>query len=400
MPQDTRRSGLAQEEFLGVFLRAVVLIAALSVVLPGRALAADVVTLHAAPGPVPYGAPVGLSGTIEPAVANEVVGIYARSGGGQSRVASTTTDGLGTFSLAVAARKHRVLVAQAVDSLGNPVQSVPVSVRVLPRVTVSLEGSRRYGARLVLVGRVLPRSAGTFAVTEGDRTRRVRPGPGGRFHVDLTTTRLFRYRVSVRLRPAGGYIGWHATRAVRVKLPLLAYGARGPAVHWLRYSLRLDGYALPGVASVFDAATTDAVLAFQKVHGLPLTGVVDGRVWNVLGTSGPPRAMIPFGDHIEVDKSRQLLYEVRAGRVFSVTRVSTGATGNTPIGHWHVYAKGPGFNAKGMYDSLFFLRGFAIHGYVSVPTYPASHGCVRTPLWFAPRIYSRWGVGASVYVFA
>ena len=84
----------------------------------------------------------------------------------------------------------------------------------------------------------------------------------------------------------------------------------------------------------------------------------------------------------------------------SVTRVSTGATGNTPVGHWHVYATGPGFNEKGMYDSLFFLRGFAIHGYVSVPTYPASHGCVRTPLWFAPGIYSRWGVGASVYVFA
>jgi lipoprotein-anchoring transpeptidase ErfK/SrfK len=36
----------------------------------------------------------------------------------------------------------------------------------------------------------------------------------------------------------------------------------------------------------------------------------------------------------------------------------------------------------------------------TVPTYRASHGCVRTPLWFAPGFYSRWGVGASVYVFA
>ena len=46
------------------------------------------------------------------------------------------------------------------------------------------------------------------------------------------------------------------------------------------------------------------------------------------------------------------------------------------------------------------VRGVAIHGYASVPTYPASHGCVRTPLWFAPGFYSRWDVGASVYVFA
>ena len=79
-------------------------------------------------------------------------------------------------------------------------------------MTVALEGSRRYGARLVLVGRVLPRNAGIFSVAEGDRTRRVRPGPGGRFHVDLTTTRLFRYRVGVRLHPASGYVGWRASR--------------------------------------------------------------------------------------------------------------------------------------------------------------------------------------------
>jgi Putative peptidoglycan binding domain/L,D-transpeptidase catalytic domain len=382
-------------------LRVVIALAALSLVLPGRALAADAVTLHASPSPVRYGARLAVSGTIEPAVADETVRVYARSGGRLSRVATTTTDSLGTFSISFAAMKHTVLFAQALDDFGNTVRSDSVSVRVQPRVTVSVEGSRRYGARLVLVGRVLPRNAGTFAVTEGDLTRRVRPGPGGRFHVDLTTTRLFSYRVGVRLKPATGYAGWHTSRPVRVAMPQLAYGARGPAVHWLQYELsRLDGYALPGINSVFDAATTDAVLAFQKVHGLPLTGVVDRRLWNAVSTSGPPRARIPFGDHIEVDKSRQLLYEVRAGRVFSVTRVSTGATGNTPVGHWHIYAKQAGYTPKGMYDSLFFLRGFAIHGYVSVPTYAASHGCVRTPLWFQPGIYSRWGVGASVYVFA
>ena len=384
-----------------MFLRTLVIVVALSVVLPGRALAADVVTLKAGPNPVRYGAALDVSGTIEPAAANETVRVYARSRGGLSRVASTTTDGLGMFSLAIAAKRHAVLVARALDALGNNVQSAPVSVRVRPRVTVGLEGSRRYGARLVLVGRVLPQTAGTLTFTDGDRVRHLRPGPGGRFHIDLATTRRFRYRVAVRLNPASGYVGWNASRSVRVEPPRLAFGARGPAVHWLRHTLyQLDGYALPGVTSVFDAATTDAVLAFQKVHGLPLTGVVDRRVWNLLASSGPPRARIPFGDHIEVDKSRQLLYEVRAGRVVSVARVSTGATGNTPVGHWHVYAKGPGFNAKGMYDSLFFLRGFAIHGYVSVPMYPASHGCVRTPLWFAPGIYSRWDVGTSVYVFA
>jgi hypothetical protein len=157
---------------------------------------------------------------------------------------------------------------------------------------------------------------------------------------------------------------------------------------------------VPGIDGVYDSATADAVFAFQKVHGLPGTGSVDRRFWDVLRTTGPPAARVGSGDHLEVDKSRQLLFEVRGGKVVSVTHVSTGATGNTPLGHWRVYAKGSGYNALGMYDSLYFLRGFAIHGYWSVPWYPASHGCVRTPIWFASGIYARWGVGASVYVYA
>ena len=380
--------------------RVVVLLAVIACALPARAVAADVVTLHVEPRPVAYGARVELSGTVEPAVANEAVGIYTRDGGRVTFLASTTTDGLGTFSRVFTARQYRVFVAQARDDAGDPVRSDPVSAPVRPRIVVSLRGSRRIGGRLFLAGRIFPRNAGTLTVTEGDRVRRVRIGDVGRFHADLTTTSLLSYRATLRLRPARGYVGWQATRTIRVVLPPLAFGAGGPAVLSLQRTLRLDGYALPGISSHFDSTTVDAILAFQKVHGLPLTGAVDRRFWDVLDTSGRPRARIPFGDHIEVDKSRQLLFEVRAGQVVSVSRVSTGATGNTPVGHWHVYAKGPGFNEKGMYDSLFFLRGFAIHGYASVPTYPASHGCVRTPLWFAPGIYSRWDIGASVYVFA
>ena len=99
-----------------------------------------------------------------------------------------------------------------------------------------------------------------------------------------------------------------------------------------------------------------------------------------------------------MDKTRQVLFEVRKGRVRRIVHVSTGATGNTPVGRWRVYLKTPGYNSLGMYYSLYFLRGFAIHGYASVPPYPASHGCVRLPLWFAPGIYARWPVGAKVRV--
>ena len=114
-------------------------------------------------------------------------------------------------------------------------------------------------------------------------------------------------------------------------------------------------------------------------------------VWRALERTRTPRAARP-GSHIEVDKARQVLFEVRSGRVVRIVHVSTGATGNTPVGSWRIYAKTPGFNSLGMYDSMYFLRGFAVHGYASVPPYPASHGCVRVPLWVAPGLYARWPV--------
>jgi hypothetical protein len=377
------------------------LTAALFAVLPDSALAADAVTLQVGPNPVAYGGRVTFSGTIAPAAAAEAVGIYVQGDGGSTLVVTATTDAAGAFSGWASVSAPGVFVARAADAAGNPVDSAPVAVSVRPRVVTSLRGSRRIGARLVVVGRMVPRTAGALAVSEGGLLRSVTVAADGRFRLRLTTTRLYRYRALVRLRPAVGYVGWQKAYTVRVGLRPLEIGSSGPAVAWLDYRLyEVDHYALPGVAGVYGAATADAVLAFQKVNGLPRTGAVDARLWKVLRTSGPPLAHVRSGSHIEVDKTRQVLFEVRGGKVVSVSHVSTGATGNTPVGRWRVYAKGSGFNALGMYDSLFFLRGFAIHGYHSVPSYPASHGCVRTPFWFARGLYSRWGVGASVYVFA
>jgi lipoprotein-anchoring transpeptidase ErfK/SrfK len=46
-----------------------------------------------------------------------------------------------------------------------------------------------------------------------------------------------------------------------------------------------------------------------------------------------------------------------------------------------------------------FHGNFAIHGYYSVPVYPASHGCVRVPMWLADWLYDRSFVGERVYVY-
>ena len=98
-------------------------------------------------------------------------------------------------------------------------------------------------------------------------------------------------------------------------------------------------------------------------------------------------------------RTRQVLFEVRRGKVVRVIHVSTGATGNTPLGRWHIYLKTPGLNGSGMYYSNYFVGAFAIHGYHSVPAWPASHGCVRIPMWQAPGVYARWPLGSTVYIY-
>ena len=381
--------------------RALVVCAAFFVAAPDAVLAADAITLRVDHEAVRYGRSFVLRGTVTPAVTGERVGIYARAaGGGWTGVRTVKTNARGSFSYASTAKTHRVFLARGTDAYGAEVASAPASLVVRPYLVTTVSGSRQVAGRLVVFGRLLPRTAGTLTLAEGDRTARLRVGRAGRFRAPLTTTRLFRYRAVVTLRPATGYLRRLRTYVIRVNAPPLSVGSRGPAVRRLEYALnRVGHYALAAVDGVYDYSTSDAVLAFQTVHGFPRTGSVDSRFWTTIQTSGPPAARVRSGDHVEVDKGRQLLYEVRNGEVASVSRVSTGATGNTPVGHWRVYAKASGFNAKGMYDSLFFTGEFAIHGYASVPSYPASHGCVRTPLWFASGFYARWGIGTDVYVF-
>ena len=103
------------------------------------------------------------------------------------------------------------------------------------------------------------------------------------------------------------------------------------------------------------------------------------------------------GRHVEVDISRQVMALVEDGKVSDVFHVSTGS-GGTPRGEWSFYSKSPGYNAKGMYYSLYYDGNYATHGFASVPTYPASHGCVRIPRYLENSFFYRNPVGRPVFV--
>jgi lipoprotein-anchoring transpeptidase ErfK/SrfK len=343
-----------------------------------------------APRVVDYARRIRFSGRVLPAVPGEPIRLE-RDG---RTVATARVRGSGRYAIGARPRAPGSYLVR----IGELV-SRPVAVGIRPRVVVSLEGSRVAGRPFVVRAALRPAAAGSLRV-EARRpgARRLeRVGPG-RVALRVPTRRQGRYRLRIGVAPAPGWAASATTLSVPVHLSRLGRGSRGASVQELERRLADLGYALRRVDGHYGHDTTEAVLAFQKVQGLPWTGRVTGRLWRVLDRAAPARPRYARGNHVEVDKRRQLLFVVRDGRVVLVSHVSTGATGNTPVGRWRVYRKVTGWDWVLWYP-MYFLRGFAIHGYPSVPAYPASHGCVRVPMWLAPRLYQQHPYGAVVYVY-
>jgi hypothetical protein len=178
---------------------------------------------------------------------------------------------------------------------------------------------------------------------------------------------------------------------VSIVRPSARPGARGPVVRLLQAQLARRGYVV-GRAGLYDARTARAVLAFRKVTGMRRTTIASADMFRRLARGGGRfRVRFPsHGKHVEADLSRQVIAMIRDGRVERIYPMSSGSPATPTIrGTFRVYLKAPGTNAKGMYMSSYFIRGYAIHGYPSVPVFPASHGCLRVPMSEAVSIF-RW----------
>jgi hypothetical protein len=197
--------------------------------------------------------------------------------------------------------------------------------------------------------------------------------------------------------------GTLVAKPVRVNVVALhaAPGARGPAVRLLQARLAALGYVV-GQRGLFDQRTARAVLAFRKVTGMARTTNASSEVFRALahGKGAFPVRHPEHGKHVEADLSRQVIALIRGGKAERIYPVSSGKPSTpTILGSFHVYSKAPGYNAKGMYFSDYFIRGFAVHGYATVPVFAASHGCLRVPIPDAIPIYNWLKIGDIVDVY-
>jgi lipoprotein-anchoring transpeptidase ErfK/SrfK len=191
-------------------------------------------------------------------------------------------------------------------------------------------------------------------------------------------------------------------------------GATGDNVRLIEERLEALHYPVGTVDSTYDADTAQAVMAFQKVHGMERTGRVTPDVWSAMSTAQNPPPLVSGGAErrVEIDIARQVLFLYEGGQLSRIVAVSSGnevrycengSCGNavTPRGDFKVYRQGRGWEygpLGGLYNPAYFVGGVAIHGSKSVPPQPASHGCVRVPMSVAEWLPERIPIGTPVHV--
>ena len=212
--------------------------------------------------------------------------------------------------------------------------------------------------------------------------------------------------------------------------PLVAVGQKdGFETARIQERLLELGFWLMLVDGDYGTTTKQAVMAFQKYMGLEATASVDQATADALtlsttravGQSNEP------GTLVEVDKDKQVLFIMNAGKLLWALNISTGSgqyflemnqkdlvtweTGRslTPSGRYKINReKSEGWwdgDLGQIYRPKYFNGGIAIHGSKKIPNYPASHGCVRVStsamdmIWasgFIPKKTPVWVYGNDI----
>jgi hypothetical protein len=282
---------------------------------------------------------------------------------------------------------------------------VPVAVR--PRLTAKRGGVLLFDGTSVTGAIVPPHPGSKIDVTlwvAGKPVQRFTPvlNEHGHFDVHFEVVHAGQQSVVVHFQD-GDHVGvsWRSKPATP-PTPSLGDGSEGLYVHLVEKRLAELHYRVYARDSKFDYHDGDTVLAFHKVQGMSLTSSVDAATWRALAAPKVPEIRgQKKGKHFEVDLTKQVLYYVVDGELEAIMHISSGKP-STPTypGAFRVWTKQAGTNSEGMYYSSFFDRNRALHGYPEVPSYAASHGCVRIPFWNALYVYNRAPIGTGVLVYS
>jgi peptidoglycan hydrolase-like protein with peptidoglycan-binding domain len=265
--------------------------------------------------------------------------------------------------------------------------------------------------QVVMRGRVKPAVPGEiltfYAIRRGKATKKVRRRVrnGGRFEFAFKVGKPGLVRLVVKHRRSAAQQAFRTERRmIQIVDWQAGVGERGVKVLLLQRALIKEGFATP-ITGYYDDATARAVLAFRKTNEMGRDGYAARDVFAMLSRGeGAYKLRYPRagnnGKHVEFDWSRQVVVLARGGKPYRTYHTSSGAPATpTVFGSYRFYLKTPGTNSLGMVHAAYFIGGYAIHGYASVPTYPASHGCLRVPIPNALSIFNWIDIGDPIFTY-
>jgi hypothetical protein len=195
----------------------------------------------------------------------------------------------------------------------------------------------------------------------------------------------------------------------------MGIGRTGPVV--LAYEQRLASLHIDTgpVDGVYDSKTAFAVTTVEKIYGIQRDGRIGPQVRFALSAFRWPKPLTSRAepDRVEVSLDKQYMVLYQRNWVKLITTVSTGGGyafcggddgcqyAVTPPGRFEFqwYYNGWRNGKLGhLYKPYYFNGGIAIHGYPTVPNYPASHGCVRIPMHIADYFHTYVHNGFPIYV--
>ena len=162
---------------------------------------------------------------------------------------------------------------------------------------------------------------------------------------------------------------------------------------------RRYGTSVAAMATLNGLRNPNLIFVGQRLN-IP-RGSSSGSGTTTPGTSGGAK-------WIDIDLSSQRLRAYAGNTVLRTMVVSTGiARYPTPTGRFRIYSKyrsiamsGPGYYLPGVPHSMFFYRGYAIHGTYWHNNFgtPMSHGCINLTRADAAWLYGWAPIGTSVVI--
>jgi lipoprotein-anchoring transpeptidase ErfK/SrfK len=174
------------------------------------------------------------------------------------------------------------------------------------------------------------------------------------------------------------------------------------------------GYWTGQVDGTLDSSSRHALIAFQKVEGRQRTGKLTRVEFQALLSAQRPLPKYSGYAHIEIDLNRQVLFIVdTTGTITHILPVCAGNEktymdhgeihrAHTPSGIFRVLRKIAGWRLSSLgllYYPNYIYNGIAIHGSLAMAVYPASHGCIRIPMFASKGLSELTPVGTEVIVY-